>query len=758
MSRGKSRMKQLDRPGLAVLLVAIGVLSLAGAFLWLHVTTPSDGARLERGVTHWPPDGAIVTPLEETPGGLRAGDVLVAVEGRSMESWAESLLDFRALGTNWQFGQTVTYTVLRDGDLLEVPVTLGRYPLGEILSRDWGAILSELISFFLAAFVFFKRPADRAARALFLATSGVLGSVPWSFGLQVSDLVGGLGFWLYLVPALTGYTLLWSAALHFALVFPKPHPILSQRRWIIPALYVAPYTVHAVYILVTRLRLESTFAWLGQTNGAANVIQLVYLGLAVAAVVSGHRAARDPVSRHQVRWIVFAFVVSGLFAIAFGMLPESLLGYPLLSWNVMGLVGLLLPMAIAMAILRYHLFDIDFIINRTLVYGALTASTLGLYVFIVGYVGNLFQARDRSIIAFLTTGLVAVLFQPLRGRLQHSVNRLMYGERDDPYTVLSRLGRRLEASLAPEAGLRTIVETVAQALKLPYVAITLKAGEGFEIAASFGLPVSDPFILTLTHQAETIGQLICAPRAPGEEFTEADQRLLRNVAQRASAVAHAVGLTADLQRSRERLVTTREEERRRIRRDLHDGLGPQLASLTLKLDAARNLLGHDPTEAEQLLVDLKAQVQAAIADIRRLVYELRPPALDELGLVGALREHAVSHSTADGPRISVEALESLPPLPAAVEVAAYRIALEALTNVARHAQAQECVIRLALDDALQLEITDDGIGLPKGYQAGVGLTSMRERAAELGGACVIEARPEGGTRVLARLPLPLVEE
>jgi signal transduction histidine kinase len=215
-----------------------------------------------------------------------------------------------------------------------------------------------------------------------------------------------------------------------------------------------------------------------------------------------------------------------------------------------------------------------------------------------------------------------------------------------------------------------------------------------------------------------------------------------------------VRLTADLQHSRERLVTAREEERRRIRRDLHDGLGPALASLTLKLDAARNLLARDPATAEALLLELKTQTQTAIADIRRLVYGLRPPALDELGLVSAIREHAARNVSADSLRVSVEAPESLPPLPAAVEVAAYRIALEALTNVARHAQAKNCTVALTIKEDLRLEISDDGVGLPPGHRLGVGLTSMRERAEELGGTCIIERRAASGTRVSATLPLP----
>jgi signal transduction histidine kinase len=213
-----------------------------------------------------------------------------------------------------------------------------------------------------------------------------------------------------------------------------------------------------------------------------------------------------------------------------------------------------------------------------------------------------------------------------------------------------------------------------------------------------------------------------------------------------------VRLTADLQRSRERLVTAREEERRRLRRDLHDGLGPQLASLTLTLAAARELLRHDVDAADVLLQELAIHTQAAIADIRRVVYDLRPPALDDLGLVLALREQAAQYSQA-GLQITIAAPERLPQLPAAVEVAAYRIVQEALTNVVRHAQAQTCTVRLALGDALDLEVKDDGVGLPQGGRAGVGLTSIRERTAELGGTCRIESTPGAGTCIQARLPL-----
>jgi signal transduction histidine kinase len=327
------------------------------------------------------------------------------------------------------------------------------------------------------------------------------------------------------------------------------------------------------------------------------------------------------------------------------------------------------------------------------------------------------------------------------------------------------LSQRLDATLAPDAVLPAITETVAQALKLPYAAIALQEPERLDIAASYGTPVDGLLELPLVYQAEMIGSLLLGPRAPGESWAASDRELLDELARHAGAAAHAIRLTAALQRSNadlasahERLVTAREEERRRLRRDLHDGLGPALAALTLKVGAARRLLARDPATADALLEELSGDIQATVVDIRRLVYNLRPPTLDELGLAGAIRERAAQYTTGAGTESSgllvvVDAPDRLPPLPAAVEVAAYRITQEALTNVARHAQAHTCHISLKIDKTLQLEITDDGIGLSPERRAGVGLAAMRERAVELGGMCIVETLPTGGTRVLAQLPL-----
>jgi signal transduction histidine kinase len=498
-----------------------------------------------------------------------------------------------------------------------------------------------------------------------------------------------------------------------------------------------------------------------------------YLGLFVGLAAAGfyaqwarYRATRSPLERQQVRlamgglvaWMAMVMLLSIPYVLRTQIPPNEPIPWWAPASEALWFFSFILPPAtLALAVLRHRLWDIDVLINRTLVYGALTSGVVGLYVLSVGGLSLLFQANGGLLVSLVATGLVAVLFQPLRYRVQRGVNRLLYGERDDPYAVLSSLGRRLETSLAADDLLPTIVETVAETLKLPYTAVALTIGDQQRVVAAYGLPKAEVVELALNYQGEEIGRLVCGLRAPNEPFTNSEMTLLEDLGHQAGVVLHAVRLTEELRKSREQLVLAREEERRRLRRDLHDGLGPELASMTLKLDAARNLMARNPDGADQLLLDLKAQVQESLSSVRRLVYGLRPPALDELGLVPAVRESSAVRSAGTRPHISVIGPEPFPPLPAAVEVAAYRVALEAVTNVVRHASADTCRIRFSVTDELELEVVDDGSGLSPDLRAGVGLTSMRERALELGGSLSIGPGPGGGTRLQARFPLTLTE-
>ena len=497
------------------------------------------------------------------------------------------------------------------------------------------------------------------------------------------------------------------------------------------------------------------------TTLGMTVFFLSFVGIA-SMIVRLKRSKGD--ERQQMKWLAYFLSTAVVVQLLFFEFPGAYL-YPWIFdtiWYdlIIMVVFLGFPLIIGLAIFKYRLYAIDIVINRTLVYGGLTLAVVLIYIATVGLLSQLFHTSGNLIISLIATGLIAVAFHPVRDYLQRGVNRLMFGQRDDPYAILSHLGQQLQTTAAPTETLASIVETIATTLKLPYAAIELVEQEAQVGRASVGQPVGETVELLLRYQKETVGRLLVSRRTPGEKFTAKEQQLLADIAAQTGAVASATRLTLALQRSREKLVLAREEERRRIRRDLHDGLGPTLASQTLKLDAVLDLLADDPQAAGQHVKQLKSQTQQMVADIRRLVYELRPPALDELGLLEALRAHVAQMNGMNGRlRISIDAApEPLPALPAAIEVAAYRIALEGVTNVIRHAQAQDCRMEFVVTEAeqlpcLTLTITDDGLGLPAQFQSGLGLISMRERAEELGGQIVFGNKPEGGAQVQVWLPL-----
>lgn len=570
-------------------------------------------------------------------------------------------------------------------------------------------------------------------------------------------LTGPLEFWgLYWlgsdVFAITAQTILLAAPNVAVLVlFPDGRIIPGWARWILVASLV--WSLFAVLVPAFPYRDDQLL------NLLVLAFSLVAIfGLGIYAQVYRYRRVSTPDERQQAKWVLFGFAlwVGYLLISTFPFLYITSLppGSALPWWSPLSELGWwlslsILPVTLAIAITRSRLWNIDILINRTLVYGALTFATMALYVVMVGVLGNLLRLGNSNSIAFLTTGLVAILFQPLRERLQAWVNRLMYGERDDPASVLTKLGKHLEHTGSPQDALASITETVAHTLKLPYVAI--EVGKINEVVASFGIPKTGVVRFPMSYQTDTSGHLAVAQRSPGESFSVQDIRLLENIARQAGAVAHAARLTSDLRLSYQKLVTAREEERRRIRRDLHDGLGPNLASLTLKVDAARNIIRTDPAKAEQMLDDLKKQIQGTIQDIRSLVYALRPPALDEFGLLGTLRS-LIDKQTAPRPKINFSAPDFLPQLPAALEVAVYRIVQEGLSNVLKHSNADEANVRILLEeDKLVVEIDDDGVGSDERSSAGVGMTSMRERAEELGGSFQIMTRRKG-FHIRATLP------
>ena len=490
---------------------------------------------------------------------------------------------------------------------------------------------------------------------------------------------------------------------------------------------------------------------------------LLLLVLIFGSLIYRYRRKSNAVQRQQMKWGAVGVAVA---------LPAFLIGDAAMrniDGSLTGVLALFLftiavpvftlafPVCLTVAILRYHLWGIDFIVSRTLVWLLMTVLVIAAYVGIVFGIGSIFESDQSTFLSLVAIGLTAVLFQPARAQVQRGMNRLFFGDRDDPYRVVRKLADDLSETIQPVEALRATVRTLTEALRLPYAAITFEPG-ALPVAAA-GTPGAVEVPFSLTYQSQPVGELIVSPRSGTREFDSADRRLLEELAHQIGVVAHNVRLTNDLQLSRERIVTAREEERRRLRRDLHDGLGAQLAALTLQTGAMKATIRIDPDAAVEQAAELQQELRTAIADIRRLVQGLRPASLDDLGLIGALQNRIATVNLGESAPeqqllVAFDTPDDLGDLPAAVEVAIYRIVDEALTNVVHHANASRCTVRIARNAAgIRLTIEDDGDGIAPDRISGVGLQSMRERALELGGSFAVEPGEPNGTRIVAELPV-----
>ncbi|EEP70687.1 integral membrane sensor signal transduction histidine kinase [Micromonospora sp. ATCC 39149] len=477
-------------------------------------------------------------------------------------------------------------------------------------------------------------------------------------------------------------------------------------------------------------------------------IALVTIAVELLLVVGvlGALAGRWRRATGEARQQLACLLAAGaLFLLGFGLDWMNLAG----AWVLMVVA---VPGAMTLAVLRYRLYGLEQVINRTLVWLVMSLLVIAAFVATVALLRDLVLRGDTSNASLVATGLIAVTFEPLRHRVQRGVNRLLYGDRDEPYAVLARLGDLLERTVEPQAVLPLLTGTIARSLQVPYVAVELgdDAGRPGQLHAEHGRATTSVERFDMVTHGQRVGRLVVAHRAAGARFTPLERRLLSDVALHASVAAASARLIGDLRESRERLVMAREEERRRLRRDLHDGLGPAFAGMSMQVRAARKLAGTDQERLTQILDGLADDLRTCTGEVRQLVDELRPAALDR-GLESALRAECQRF---DGPNLTVRLRieDALPRLPAAVEVAAYRIVGEALANVARHARAHSCEVVVRRGRTLVIEVSDDGVGIAGPRPGGVGLDSMRERAAELGGECEVTGREPGGTLIRVRLP------
>ncbi len=577
------------------------------------------------------------------------------------------------------------------------------------------------------------------AGSVALAVHGFTGSDDPALGYRIT---AWLTLWTW-VPSFVGFATL------LPLIFPDGR--LLSRRW--RPVAITSGALIATMSLVTAftdvqpegdqpanpLAIAVPQSFLDGVQTVLNPLIPALALLGLASLVLRFRRA-DPQGRRQIAWVGYA--------LALAVLASFVAPSPL---NVVATLGV--PLTIGVAVVRYRLFGIDLVLNRTLVGAALLACSALVYVAVVGWLGGLAGAPD-SVIGFVGAVAVAAVFHPLYVRIQRAVDRLLHGLRGDPYRVLGRVTELLRTAGSPREALTRAVAAISADIKLPAVVVRVDRPDGPPVVESAGDPARAVHEFPLHWHDDVVGTLSVAARTGTDGLEPLDTSLLTDLAAQIAAVGFALRLVTDLERSRDRLVTAREEERRRIRRDLHDGLGPQLASAVMALDVASRALGSE--RAKPLVTTARAQLQEAVADVRRIVHGLRPPALDDLGLLGALQATGpgLLAEGDGGPDVRVEGSGRLDDLPAAVEVAAFRITQEAMTNAVRHAGADRITVQLhGGDDAVAIDVVDDGRGCAEDARPGLGLQSMRDRAAELGGNCSVLSAAGGGTRVRAVLPL-----
>ncbi|HEX5534966.1 MAG TPA: sensor histidine kinase [Actinomycetales bacterium] len=606
-------------------------------------------------------------------------------------------------------------------------------------------LVTVLAAVFLAAAALLLRvPGGSAAVAPTAAVLILLGiSFPQTLG-ALGDLAPGWSLAGDVVERLGVVALTW-----WVVSFPDPRSRPAWTTWLVLA--------------VAAEQGASLAGWQGPGPVADAALTCLWLLSLVYCVVSRYRTT-GPAERAGFRFVAYGVTVA-LSGLLTATVAQAVLGAvpgtvgDLLVQAAVVLCFMAIPLSITAAVLRRGLWGVEASLARALTYGVLTvAVTAGYTAAMAGVAAALATGPTAS--AAAAGGLLALAVHPGHVAVRRGVDRVLYG---DPQGAERALGDvEVQPGAPADAVLASFAQLVTQTLRLPYAQLTVAEGGLPGSRGSSGLleddwPVDD---FTLVERGRQVGTLRVARRDATGALDPRDRRALDAVARQAASLAGTVLLSEHLRSARTQLVTAREEERRRLRNDLHDGLGPALGAVTLKLAAAANRLTESPDAARALLDEARQQTGDVVTDVRRLVQGLRPPALDELGLVGAVTAFA-SRTATDAVAIRVHASGNVRDLPAAVEVAAYRIVLEAVNNVLKHASARTCDIEIARrPGAVLLTVTDDGVGLPQRDEvspAGVGLTSMTDRATELGGSLDVETAANGGTRVRAVLPFPLAD-
>lgn len=454
------------------------------AFFVLHLVSPSDGARLTPGQAVWTSRGVLLTPFQlNSP--LQPGDVLVAINGQPLEALAQQLFHPATLlhpDEGWHAGQEVRYTVLRHGQHLDILVKLQPFPLLRVLSESWGTLLLSLVFQGLAIFVFLHRPQEAVARTMLLSASGLLGSLTWSFGLQITDLVQGAGFWLFQMTTYGSYQIFWAAGLHFTWCFAAPHVPLAKHRWLAWLIYLVSLVFYPLNLALTSIGSANTLEWIGRWSPGEGALSVIYLVGIIAVILLGYRSSQDALLRQKVRWVIFVAVLCGTSSLLLWTVPTDVLGISLLSVNVLGLLLLPFPISLVFAILRHRLFDIDVIIRRTMVYSILTGSLALIYAGLVLTLQMLLHvfgepvAQSPPILVISTLG-TAALFQPLRRAIQRIIDRRFYRSRYDAARTLVAFSASMSSEVELNQLSQRLLTVVQETMQPASLSLWIRSGE-----------------------------------------------------------------------------------------------------------------------------------------------------------------------------------------------------------------------------------------------------------------------------------------
>lgn len=483
--------------------------------------------------------------------------------------------------------------------------------------------------------------------------------------------------------------------------------------------------------------------------GVGLALLVVAVGAGLVTLLAELRNASGE-RRRQLAPVVVAAVLS-IAALAVALaLPDA-------GPVIQGVTAPLVPLAICVGILRYRLYDVELVVRRSVVFVTLSGLLVASYAAVVAAAAALLGHEAGFVDSLIGAAVVALVFQPARQAMQNAVGRLLYGDRDAPAHALKTVSVQLAGAADPDEALKAGLAAVRKALRIPWAAVETDNGSVHSGARPTWADDSSA-VVPLLHLGTHHGDLVACGRGPRDPLSASDRRLLAALAPSLAAVVASGRLLEEARRSRELAVHVRAEERRRLRRDLHDGMGPLLSAVVTHADTAVLRLARAPEHAAELLEKVRTASEQALETLRRVVEDLRPAGLDELGLAGTLVELAESFSVPGLVDVRVDAAP-LPPLDAATEVAAYRIASESITNAIRHGRAARVEVDLRVKAAeagsvLAITIRDDGVGFdPASVVPGVGLASLARRAEEVGGRSAISSSP-AGTTVSTELPLP----